>query len=108
MNLHSSPGPCSVRHETTSTVFDVPSTLVHIKNQARLRVLQQTLGDEIAGFAPDVVRLACDGLYHLSPALVPEVRRLAERLVDLGMPPHKLGRGRVLYTLMQQIRNSNE
>ena len=106
MNCHSSPESCTVRHETTSDIFSVPGPLAHVKNQGRLRAIQQTLGDSIGEFHPDAVRLACDGLYHLSPALVPEVRRLAERLVELGLPPHKLGRGRVFYTLMQEIRNS--
>lgn len=106
MNHDSFTDFCSLEHKNTSSVFDVAGPLTHVKNQARLRVVQATLGDELTEFHPDAVRLACDGLYHLSPAMVPEVRRLAERLVELGLPPHKLGRGRVIYKLMQEIRNS--
>ena len=105
MNRDSPPQSCSLPHKFTSAIFDVAGPLAHVKNQARLRAIQQTLGDEVGEFHPDAIRLACDGLYHLSPAMVPEVRRLAERLVELGLPPHKLGRGRVFYTLMQEIRN---
>jgi hypothetical protein len=93
---------------TSSVLGEIarPTTRPPIVHQARFDYLSSLLGSELDRFDPYVVKLAVDGVYHMTESQADGLRELAQKAADKDATLSRLGRGTVFSRQVKIYKNA--